>query len=448
MSACVYLTKLYRRRITTCAIDEPLKVGIVGGSLGGLFSAVALQSLGFHVDIFERSCAQKRSGAGYSLTPPLLDYLKYFHIINNKNFDSILLKSVHTDIIDENDEIETKNHESQPRLQTTWDCLYYETLKKLHSKQIHFNKNMIDINHNDINNNNKMRINFDDNTYHSCDIIIGCDGLGSKIRWNIPDNINTKMNYPGYSLWRGIVKSSQICKSSKLYQMRDKNKAITFLGKNTQFICFIVPDYNKTNDDHVLYNWAWYLYYDYEKDLKNRILIDKYGITHSNSLQKGYIRNQVHSELKETAMSDIIPKSLAELVLLTEYPMFQVVYDYKCKSMIKVFDDNMSDNDKGIILVGDSAFIARPHTTRGVSKASGDVLCLYDKLKQYRLGNISFNDALMEYNDERMIIGNEAVEQGIGLGQKIMSDNIEKQGWAGTYIRTPTGNHTFANSKF
>ena len=151
----MHLTKMCQRHFITSA-DTSLKIGIVGGSLGGIFSGLSLQSLGFDVTIFGRGDSSNRSGAGYILTPPLLDYLQQFDIINRSNFDSILLKCVHTDIIAENEEIEVKEHNSEPRLQTTWDCLYHESLKKLDPNTIKFNKNMdtVDI--------DKMCINFDD----------------------------------------------------------------------------------------------------------------------------------------------------------------------------------------------------------------------------------------------------------------------------------------------
>ena len=38
------------------------KVVVVGGSLGGLFNAIALRSLGFEVDVFEKSSGLRRTG--------------------------------------------------------------------------------------------------------------------------------------------------------------------------------------------------------------------------------------------------------------------------------------------------------------------------------------------------------------------------------------------------
>ena len=64
-----------------------LRVGIIGGSLSGLFTAVALKSIANHrfdIHVFEKSNL-KRRGAGIMITPPMMDYFNTFNIFNNKN---------------------------------------------------------------------------------------------------------------------------------------------------------------------------------------------------------------------------------------------------------------------------------------------------------------------------------------------------------------------------
>eukprot|EP01084_Bolivina_argentea_P026008 48351_1 len=143
----------YRKRLfSSSEPHQSLRIGIVGGSLAGLFTGVALQRLGFDVEIFERG-NNARVGAGISATSPLMDYLQKFDIINSSNFDSNFLPSFQTDIITQNDHIELKDHSNEPRYQSSWDCMYWSTFNKLINNKniIHFNKNMVNI---DCNNNN------------------------------------------------------------------------------------------------------------------------------------------------------------------------------------------------------------------------------------------------------------------------------------------------------
>lgn len=63
-------------------------------------------------------------------------------------------------------------------------------------------------------------------------------------------------------------------------------------------------------------------------------------------------------------------------------------------------------------LVGDAAFVVRPHTAMGVAKAAGDVLALRKALAE--TGNLS--DALKRYERERITVGREISHLGKVLG--------------------------------
>ena len=53
------------------------KVVVVGGSLGGLFNAIALRSLGFEVEVFEKSSGlMKDRGAGIVLQGEVVEFFR------------------------------------------------------------------------------------------------------------------------------------------------------------------------------------------------------------------------------------------------------------------------------------------------------------------------------------------------------------------------------------
>jgi hypothetical protein len=60
----------------------------------------------------------------------------------------------------------------------------------------------------------------------------------------------------------------------------------------------------------------------------------------------------------------------------------------------------------------DAAFVARPHTAMGVSKAAGDVMALSNCLS--REGDLS--TALQRYEADRIVAGREVVAYGRQLG--------------------------------
>jgi len=65
-----------------------------------------------------------------------------------------------------------------------------------------------------------------------------------------------------------------------------------------------------------------------------------------------------------------------------------------------------------IALLGDAAFIVRPHTAMGVSKAAGDAMALRDCLTQSR----DLPEALNQYNNLRDLAGREIARYGQDLG--------------------------------
>src|SRR5258706_16403743 len=56
----------------------PLKVGIIGGSYGGLCAALGLRCVGCDVHVFERSPDFDRVGGGIVVQPDFADYLEAF----------------------------------------------------------------------------------------------------------------------------------------------------------------------------------------------------------------------------------------------------------------------------------------------------------------------------------------------------------------------------------
>jgi 2-polyprenyl-6-methoxyphenol hydroxylase-like FAD-dependent oxidoreductase len=69
-----------------------------------------------------------------------------------------------------------------------------------------------------------------------------------------------------------------------------------------------------------------------------------------------------------------------------------------------------------VALIGDAAFVARPHVATGVSKAALDAQCLTDALAQE--GDI--DAALARYGRERERVGHALVARGRHLGAGIV----------------------------
>lgn len=67
---------------------------------------------------------------------------------------------------------------------------------------------------------------------------------------------------------------------------------------------------------------------------------------------------------------------------------------------------------RSVVLIGDAAFVARPHTAMGVSKAAGDVMALSNCLAL----EADLPTALQRFEAERIVIGRKIVAYGRQLG--------------------------------
>jgi salicylate hydroxylase len=58
-----------------------LKIGISGGGVGGLASAIALRQVGHDVQVFEQTSSFRRVGADINLTPNVVRALHGFGVV-------------------------------------------------------------------------------------------------------------------------------------------------------------------------------------------------------------------------------------------------------------------------------------------------------------------------------------------------------------------------------
>lgn len=86
-----------------------------------------------------------------------------------------------------------------------------------------------------------------------------------------------------------------------------------------------------------------------------------------------------------------------------EKPSIQGIFDYEAPSMV----------GKSVVLVGDAAFIVRPHTAMGASKAAGDVMALRAALAS----SDELPRALLRYERDRIEVGREIAAYGRRLGE-------------------------------
>jgi 2-polyprenyl-6-methoxyphenol hydroxylase-like FAD-dependent oxidoreductase len=100
----------------------------------------------------------------------------------------------------------------------------------------------------------------------------------------------------------------------------------------------------------------------------------------------------------------LLPPPFAAAVAAERQPFVQAIFDYEAPRM----------TSGRLALLGDAAFVVRPHTAMGVAKAAGDAMAL-----RSCLARLPYGDALQAYQRERLPIGAEIAAYGRQLGASL-----------------------------
>jgi 2,6-dihydroxypyridine 3-monooxygenase len=151
-----------------------------------------------------------------------------------------------------------------------------------------------------------------------------------------------------------------------------------------------------------LINFVWYRNYLGGDDLSD-VLVGHDGVVRDISLPPGAARPEHVAELRATARARL-PHVIAEAVCAVEEPFLQVVFDVEVDRM--VFGRTC--------LIGDAAFVARPHMAAGTAKAAADAWALADALA----GGASVPDALREWEPGQVELGRQLVARARRVGER------------------------------
>ena len=154
--------------------------------------------------------------------------------------------------------------------------------------------------------------------------------------------------------------------------MRFFDDAFTFSEARSAghiLVYFIPGDGADTTPGKRRLNWVWYVGVG-EADLP-RLLIDRDGRQHHASLPFGGTPDSAIRDLRDLARREVHPM-LAALVAATPQPFLQTIVDVVPTRT--VFGR--------VCLLGDAAFVVRPHTAGATAKAARDATTLARALKR------------------------------------------------------------------
>ena len=326
---------------------------IIGGSLGGLFAAHTLRSIGWEADVFERVPDDLASrGAGLGTHEGLFDVARRIGIA----FDHS--KGVAIDAYVCLDRAGRVIHETpMPRVMTAWSQIYRPLRDVLPSSNYHAGKHLERIEQAP----GKVTAIFADGARETGDLLVGADGLRSTVRDIFLPTL--KPAYVGYIAWRGMVPENDIPVATReavftryAFCLPDGEIAVTYP----------VP-VGEGNGSARHSNIVWYRTVD-AGSLRD-LCTDSTGRHHDVSIPPPLVRPDVVADIKKTAHA-LLARPIADIIAHCEQPFFQPIYDLASPQL--VFGR--------VALLGDAAFVARPHVGAGVTKAGQDAVCLADAI--------------------------------------------------------------------
>jgi hypothetical protein len=131
------------------------------------------------------------------------------------------------------------------------------------------------------------------------------------------------------------------------------------------------------------------------------------GVHYENGIPPRLVRPELIASMKERART-VFPPFLADAIQRMEGMFVQAIYDLESDMM----------GLGRVAVIGDAAFVARPHCGAGVSKAADDAFALADALATHE----RIDGAINAFSEERAIAGRAAVEWAAKLGSYFQMD--------------------------
>lgn len=369
------------------------KAIIVGGSLGGLFAATTLRAIGWDVEVFERSPSELYSrGGGLVLQP---DVLNAFHFAGIQHPSPLGVRSGDRIFLDEGDHVIHRQY--MPQTQTSWQMLYGILKRAVPAELAHAGEQFVGFEQRP----DGVEVRFASGRTAFGELMIGADGARSSVREHLLPKVTPR--YAGYVAWRGLVDEPDL--TARIDEVLGQTFAWQ-RGRDHLLLEYLVPGLDGSiKPGSRRRNWVWYRAVR-EGQALQRVLTDRDGVRHTFSLPPGTPDEAVIAEMRDAAGKLLAP-TFQHLVAATKEPFLQAILDLQVPQM--VFGR--------ALLLGDAAFVPRPHTAGGAAKAAANAVALAQSLQG---SPNSIELALRHWEASQIEEGRSMCEWGISIGDELM----------------------------
>jgi 2,6-dihydroxypyridine 3-monooxygenase len=328
------------------AITNRTRVAVIGGSLGGLTTALVLRDAGCDVTVYERSQIELSGlGAGIVVQEATVRFLVERL---GMQLEDISVSASRLQYLGPDGAVTFER--PSPYRFTAWNTVYRALVGALGDDAYRRGHALVGFGRDDTG----VDLRFANGHTDRVDLLACADGVASTARKRLMPEIDAR--YSGYVGWRGTVTESLL--SRQTFDVL--SDAITYgLAPRSHIVAYQIPSVaGGMGEGERLVNFVWYRNVAEGAEL-DELMTDRDGLARPLSLHPGIVQDRHVDAIRATA-SDVLSPPLAEMVVRTPQPFVQTIVDVEVPRM--VFGR--------VCLLGDAAFTARPHAAAGTAKAA------------------------------------------------------------------------------
>ena len=366
--------------------NTTISVIIVGASLSGLMTGIAMAKSGFQVTILERFDAKPRSGAVLQVDTyesDTTETAKYLRKLASKGKKSVeAWSAVHLRL--QNSAISTKNI------------------------TLHYNTRIISADQNA----ESAWVKTSDNVIFKADLVVGADGYKSIIRKYVADE-KPEAQYAGYMIWLAILDEKEI----PLEHWPTADATTSMLNGIGDFLLGSVVEgmSGSKNIGERRLSWAWY-------DNTSNETLHQLGCVDDKNIAQHTLTS---SQIPEDVLTDLQRKA----IIRWPQPWLSVVLNcIKSKNIIGIpiseYTPYRMVNNR-MVIIGDAAHVMSPITAMGFNAALEDASKIVEFV-QKNIQSHSIPKALVDFEKHRLKAVQKLVRAGQSFSQSF-GKNLSKK---------------------